>query len=167
MLRFHPFPFRTGSLSSVKPMVLRTWESRSPPFFRSPSIEISRGSVVFFVWCVWGGGEDLRGWNGRKDQRDRRGWRDRNDAVGRIDRIDRRERKDRRDRNDAVGRIDRRGRKDRIDRRGRKDRRKRKGGVGGETGGGTPAFQVAGGLSPNNIRTKWTKLFFFGGFGRE
>ena len=28
LLRSHPFPFRTGSLSSVKPMVLHLWESR-------------------------------------------------------------------------------------------------------------------------------------------
>ena len=32
---FHLFPFRTEKLSPFTPMVLRKWESRSPPSFRT------------------------------------------------------------------------------------------------------------------------------------
>ena len=38
---FHLFPFRTEQLSPYAPMVLRKWESRSPPFIRVE--RISRG----------------------------------------------------------------------------------------------------------------------------
>ena len=40
----HLFPFRTEKLSPLTPMVLRKWESRSPPFFkRVPAGEFLRG----------------------------------------------------------------------------------------------------------------------------
>ena len=51
--RLHPFPFRTGQLSSGAPMVLRKRESRSPPSsslppFPSPSQEGGRGGGRVF-----------------------------------------------------------------------------------------------------------------------
>ena len=51
--RLHPFPFRTGQLSSGAPMVLRKRESRSPPssslpHFPSPSQEGGRGGGRVF-----------------------------------------------------------------------------------------------------------------------
>ena len=53
--RLHPFPFRTGQLSSGAPMVLRKRESRSPPSsslppFPSPSQEGGRGGGRVFSW---------------------------------------------------------------------------------------------------------------------
>ena len=48
---FHLFPFRTEKLSPSAPMVLRKWESRSPPFLRSP---FRTGADSFFVFgLLW------------------------------------------------------------------------------------------------------------------
>ena len=45
---FHLFPFRTEKLSPFTPMVLRKWESRSPPSLRELGKTIP-GSLSFFV----------------------------------------------------------------------------------------------------------------------
>ena len=48
---FHLFPFRTEKLSPSAPMVLRKWESRSPPSSIKPRfMYLSRG---FLIWIHW------------------------------------------------------------------------------------------------------------------
>ena len=49
---FHLFPFRTEKLSPSTPMVLRKWESRSPPSLKALQVEILEALSFFIYICV-------------------------------------------------------------------------------------------------------------------
>ena len=44
---YHLYPYRTEQLSPIAPMVLRKWESRTPPYSDAPEGKIFRGVVVY------------------------------------------------------------------------------------------------------------------------
>ena len=47
---FHLFPFRTEKLSPFTPMVLRKWESRSPPFLLG-AFQFLKAEMLHFFVC--------------------------------------------------------------------------------------------------------------------
>ena len=51
-LGFHLFPFRTEQLSPAAPMVLRKWESRSPPSFKEKELQVTHLKLFFLSTCA-------------------------------------------------------------------------------------------------------------------